>query len=355
MKKKIAYYLLAIFTNATLCAQVVLNANGPGNTYEEINNVLAPAYNVVEVPDCNHTKFGRHIDEIFDKQLNTNVFRFHAHKIPDNDRCKKFDRQRVEIKTYSKSPDNLKAIQGETVEYKWKFKLDKNFQPSSGFTHIHQIKSVGGPFASIPMITLTLRKATKDRLELRHTSTKDQSTIAKIDLSLLKGHWVEVTELIKYGDSGSYSIKIKRVSNEKILLNYFNNSIDTWQNGANFARQKWGIYRSLNSPDDLRDEEVLFANFSIEEINSLSVDDLNVYAENVFLSPNPSSEFVKIKNLKPKDFDSIVLYDTTGKAIILNKRLKKNKIDISGLQSGLYYIVFKKNKRAKKVLKCLVK
>ena len=45
-------------------------------------------------------------------------------------------------------------------------KLSADFQVSPNFTHLHQIKSVGGSFASIPMFTLTARKATPNRLEL---------------------------------------------------------------------------------------------------------------------------------------------------------------------------------------------
>ena len=56
------------------------------------------------------------------------------------------DRQRMEIKTYDKSPDNLVGVTGETVEYRWKFKLDSGFQPSASFTHLHQLKAVGGAF-----------------------------------------------------------------------------------------------------------------------------------------------------------------------------------------------------------------
>jgi len=127
------FYLLVIlslhFRIST--SQVILQADGPGNTYELINSVLAPGANVVEVPDCGHAEFGRHIDEVFDSVLNENVFRFHLHVTPDSDRCLYFDRQRCEIKTYSASPANLLAIEGELVEYKWKFKLDSGFQSSS--------------------------------------------------------------------------------------------------------------------------------------------------------------------------------------------------------------------------------
>ena len=54
----------------------VVTADGPGDTYELISSVLAPGSNPIEVPDCGHGDFGRHIEEVFDEELNTDVFRF---------------------------------------------------------------------------------------------------------------------------------------------------------------------------------------------------------------------------------------------------------------------------------------
>ena len=275
MKKYFLAFLLVGMQSAISFSQVVLDANGPGDTYELINSVLAPGYDVVEAPDCSHTAFGRHIDEVFDTDLNQNIFRFLIHVTPDNDRCQYFDRQRNEIKTYESSPDNLKGVSGETVVYKWKFKLPVGFQSTSSFTHIHQLKSVGGSLESMPMYTLTTRKGSPDKLELRYAVTDSQITLTQIDLTPLKGNWVDVTETITYGTSGSYSIVIKKVSDGSTLMNYTNNSIINWRAGASFVRPKWGIYRSLNSAADLRDEEVRFANFSIEEIDALSIQNSN--------------------------------------------------------------------------------
>ena len=178
--------------------QVELNADGPGNTYELITSILAPNNNPIEVPDCNHTEFGEHIDEIFDSELNTNVFRFHIHTALDNDRCINFDRQRNEIKTYDKSPDNLLGIENEKVIYKWKFKLEAGFQSSPNFTHLHQLKSVGGSLASMPMYTLTARKSTPDRLELRYAETDNAVTLKQSPLAPFIDTWLEVTETITY-------------------------------------------------------------------------------------------------------------------------------------------------------------
>lgn len=268
-----------IFSLQNAFSQVLLDANGGGDTYGLITSVLAPGHNPIEVPDCNHVDFGDHIDEIFDNDLNINVFRFHIHTTPDNDRCINFDRQRNEIKSYSQSPDNLLGVIGETVEYKWKFKLDAGFQSSPNFTHIHQLKAVGGSESSMPLITLTTRKNTPDELELRYAETTSQITLHEVDLTPFKGVWCEATETVTYGEKngaigerGTYDIVIKKVSDNSTLFNYSNNNIRMWKTDADFVRPKWGVYRSLNNVADLRDEAVLFANFSITETAILPVE-----------------------------------------------------------------------------------
>ncbi len=139
-------------------SQVVLKADEPGNTYELISSVLAPGNSPVESADYNklgnHSSFGRHIAEVWDADLKANVFEFYAHidyvntdktATTDNEPVADVaDKQRIEIKTYGPSPDNLKGTLGETITYQWKFKLPKGFQPSTNFTHLHQIKAVGG-------------------------------------------------------------------------------------------------------------------------------------------------------------------------------------------------------------------
>lgn len=245
---------------------IQLKADGPGDTYELITSILAPGYNPIEVPDCNHAAFGEHIDELYDNELNTNVFRFHIHVTPDNDRCINFDRQRNEIKTYNQSPDNLLGIQNETVVYKWKFKLPSGFQSSPNFTHIHQLKSVGGDLESMPMYTLTTRKGTPDIIQLRYAETNSQVTILETELEPFIDTWLEATETITYGSSGSYDIEIKRINDGVTLFSYSNESIINWRPNADFVRPKWGIYRSLINAQDLRDETILYADFSITEI-----------------------------------------------------------------------------------------
>lgn len=261
--------LLLFFISTQLRAQVTLRADGPGNTYELIESVLGSG-TAGEVPDCGHTSFGRHITEVFDSQLNKNVFVFHIHVTPDNDRCNgSTDRQRNEIKTQSSSPANVKGSLNETVTYRWKFKLDAGFIPTANFCHIHQIKAGDGDDGA-PIITITPRAGNPQKLQIIH-STGSGGTggeIHSVNLSSFKGVWVEVFEKIKYSTSGSYEVVIKRVSDGATLLSYSNSNINMWRDGTTFCRPKWGIYRSLNSISELRDEQVRFADFCIAEGNA---------------------------------------------------------------------------------------
>ena len=331
MKKIILSLFILSFSN--LNAQLILNADGPGNTYELITSKLAPGYNPVEVPDCGHTNFERHIDEIFDSELNENVFRFHIHTSEDDDRCINFDRQRNEIKTYNQSPDSLLGITGEVVKYQWKFKLDADFQSSPKFTHIHQLKAVGGTEASMPLITLTTRKGTPDELELRYAESTSQVTLHEVDLTPFKGTWCEVTETVTYGESGTYDIIIKKVSDNSTLFEYSNNSIRMWKTQADFIRPKWGIYRSLLFSDDLRDEEVLFANFSIEETLVTSLPE--ILTTKIQLYPNPTEDAIQVIGIS-QDL-TYKIFDSNGRQALEGKT-HNNLISLSKLPKGVYLI-----------------
>jgi hypothetical protein len=84
-----------------------------------------------------------------------------------------------------------------------------------------------------------------------------------VELAPFKGTWIEAVEKIKFGTHGTYSLVLKRVSDGAELLSYSSTDIDLWRSGATFIRPKWGIYRSLNNKERLRDEKVWFADFAI--------------------------------------------------------------------------------------------
>lgn len=346
-------HILILFLCISVCilssnSQIVLDADGPGNTYELINSVLAPGYDVVEVPDCAHPDFGRHITESWDAQLNRYVFDFHIHVTPDNDRCINFDRQRNEIKTYDKSPANLIGVAGETVTYKWKFKIPSGFQVSSNFTHLHQIKAVGGD-ESDPIFCLTARKGNPNRMELNYyvQSRLSAARLATANLSLFENTWVEVTERIKIDNvNGMYSIVIKNVSTGATILSYSNNQMLTIRSDNAFIRPKWGIYRSLLNAQDLRDEIVKFASFSIEEDTSTFVRPVTGTKPKILLTQAAGYGNTTLNyTLECQSRVSLQVLDIVGKQIkiLINDQVQQPgeywlKFDNKVLKDGIYIV-----------------
>jgi hypothetical protein len=256
-------FLLLLCCSSAAYTQVTLSADGPGNTYALIESKGFG----IESPDCGHTSFGPHVTEVFDNILGKNVFVFHSHATADDDRCGSQDRVRMEIKGGSGSPAAMQHTQGQTAYYRWKFKLDAGFIPSSRFTHIFQIKAIEGD-AGAPLITITPRAGNPQRMQIIHSAGEGSGslgTVHQVDLAPFKGTWVEA--YVKYksseGSAGTFEITLKRVSDGTTLLSYSRTGIDMWREGADYNRGKWGVYRGKD--DVLRDEQVRFADFCISE------------------------------------------------------------------------------------------
>lgn len=285
--KKNLFTLFYLITLPLIAQKAVteLRADGPGNTYDLINSKFAiKNTSVIEAPglkigDCdNHSWYinsegtSDHITEIYDPEKG-NIFEFVIHLKEDKDRnkCNKKDRQRNEIKIHNSSPENLKGNIGETFIYQWSMKLPKDFQVSNSFTHFHQLKSKGGIVEEekIPLITITGYKKSKgDEMHVRYSGTTEQNTVAKASFDEFRGQWVNFSERIKYKKGkGEYELLITNQKTGKIILNYKSKKMITYKKDALFMRPKWGIYRSILHPDQLKDEKVFYEFFKITEIN----------------------------------------------------------------------------------------
>lgn len=254
---------LLLLTKVPLQAQVTLSATGSGTAYALIGSKGFGNEN----PDCRHPSFGQHVTQVFDNTLGKYVFVFHSHADADDDRCTNEDRVRMEIKGGSGSPAAMQHTQGQTAYYRWKFKLDAGFIPSSRFTHIFQIKAIEGD-AGAPLITITPRAGNPQKMQIIHSSGEGSGslgTVKQVDLAPFKGNWIEA--YVKYkssdGSAGTFEITLTRVSDGAVLLSYTNNSLDMWRTGAAYNRGKWGVYRGKH--DVLRDEQVRFNDFCITE------------------------------------------------------------------------------------------
>lgn len=257
--KYVSYVILVVNLTA---AKIWLNADGYSNTYALINSSFGG--NALELPDCSHQNFGPHITQQMDSKLNRSVFIFHIHLHFDNDRCKRNDRQRVEIKVPNGAVKNLKGYEGETVSLSWNFRLDSNFQVNPNFCSLHQIKVKGGDDA-LPIITINARSRGRNKyLEVIHNGRGVNRSVLKLEnLTKFLGRWIHAKEELTYGQSGKYSLLLSTLDTEETLLSVTRNEIDLWRDNAEYARPKWGIYRSLESIDGLRDEDVFFDNICI--------------------------------------------------------------------------------------------
>lgn len=173
------------------------------------------------------------------------------------------------------------GFEGEEMVFKWKFLLPKGLLTTKNFTHIHQLKGIdnkaGTADVSTPLITFTCRttgseQKQKQVLQVRHHDrhTGALKTMADADLSLLMGHWVEVTERVRFGEKGLYSVIINDVKTGKQVLRVDTEACDMWRTDCAGLRPKWGIYRYIGEDRSmenlLRDEELRFADFSILKI-----------------------------------------------------------------------------------------
>ena len=84
---------------------------------------------------------------------------------------------------------------GDTMTYRWRFRLPLGFQVSHSFTHLHQLKAVDGD-DEMPLITLTARKGTPNVLQLIYIDSLGETHLLKSDTELqwcdLNGESIEV-------------------------------------------------------------------------------------------------------------------------------------------------------------------
>lgn len=147
------------------------------------------------------------------------------------------------------------------MTHSWMFKIPAGFQPSESFTHLHQLKAVGGDDTN-PIITLTPRRqSTGNTLELIYINAAEKTTKLKVvDLAPFMNTWIKAQESVTYGEQGKYSLSVSVSSTGAVLMNYSSSSMQIWRSGAGYYRGKWGIYRSLKNRNQLRDEIVQFDN-----------------------------------------------------------------------------------------------
>ena len=240
----------------------------------------------IESPDLysgNHTEV-EHIIEDTDSVVG-NHFVFLAHRDLDKDRDKSsIDRQRNEIKTFGRSDPTLLGYQGETVQYQWRFKVSADMELSRKFSHFFQIKAKNASENNAngndeqPIITISGAQHPRlgNELQVRYNAGSKPSGertkgeyLARVDWNLITDEWVEVLVQVTYAEQGEFSLVLTRIRDDAVILDINKTNIDTWRGNdeGDFARPKWGIYRSIADKQSLRaeEEQVRFVDFTIRK------------------------------------------------------------------------------------------
>jgi hypothetical protein len=357
-KKKVIAAVLLSITLSTFTAALSASAattswtsDGPStgdSAYTIIRNALGT--DAIEAPDVGSSAChsGAHITETTSSPIG-NAFRFILHKDNDCDVTGTTSgNQRNEIKVYQDSAASLKALEGDTFTYKWKFKIDSTMMVSQRFTHIFQLKSESGD-NDHPIVTFTgAKKSGVDKFEIRHSasSTASDEIVASMNWADIIGKSVEATVTATMSNSGSLAITLKDISNNSTLLS-FTGTRDMWRDG-NFIRPKWGIYRNVSDyPSQLNDAIVLFADMSISngtggggtgtlfynlDASSTSYLEAETYTSN----PSPSSKFVSVSCGTCSNGTYMHTPDGSGDFMAGVDNFLKYELNVSG--SGTTYI-----------------
>ena len=241
------------------------------DAYDLIRDFGGP--NPIEAPDLypiNHPGV-RHIYEDYDPDIGNHfVFISHRDIDIDRDRVENDDRQRNEIKTYASSEEAVKGFENETFIYRWKFKINASMEVSTRFTHLFQLKAVGGE-DSHPILTISgAERSGADGIEVRYSPLQADTILDREVWSMVTGEWLEAYCRVTFADSGDLRLIVTRMSDDAVIFDLDERGLDLWrgEDPSHFVRPKWGIYRSILDWDNLRpdEESVRFANFSVSEV-----------------------------------------------------------------------------------------
>ena len=227
----------------------------------------------IEAPDLLKKIEGQsdRIRIVRDKKI-TSAFEFLIHRDLDGDRDKIWpigkERQRNEIKGYQGSPEPMKGKLNQTHHIKWYLKIDKSFQINKEFCHFFQLKAVGSKNIDYPVLTLSgVTDRGKPQLQLQWWSEVNSGRIFLSDWENCKGKWLICECKANYAKSGSILFSIRSLESTMNIKKKLKN-VQTWRNGFEFVRPKWGIYRSLAKEKNKLNpqDQIWMNNFSIRKI-----------------------------------------------------------------------------------------
>lgn len=165
-------------------------------------------------------------------------FRF---DMPLKERDTETDRQRNEVKGMRQNGSVLKIQQNQTWRVTWQVFMPTSLTATDHFTHISQIKV---PDFGSPLLTMSLHESGGPKVELRYYDKNGNMTAhSPTNLTPLQNTWIDVALEVKASHSGYVRWTIANAGSTVVDTKF---DADMWRD-LNYLRQKWGIYRSVQS------------------------------------------------------------------------------------------------------------
>jgi chitin-binding protein len=171
------------------------------------------------------------------------------------DRDSSRDRQRNEAVGMRQNGALLKMLPGQTWKLAWDLYIPAALRATNSFTHIHQLKMPGSGSAPIFVMSLRLSRG-KPTIETQVAYKGIH--VGDTPLEPLHDKWIR-TEF-EYGIGNSGHVRWTLKDGAQTVLDVTRTNVDLFIDDR--TRPKWGIYRSLRDPANLRDCYLLIRNVS---------------------------------------------------------------------------------------------
>lgn len=229
-------------------------------------------YDYVEHPEGNNASknspsdIGSHIEFVNDAARGKYVFKLTAHAEANEDGSIKClddamnagnnqDRQVNQFSPQTGAGNHdVCGNYGETVIYDWYMKIPADFKPINERNHLFYFipKEDGGERSGNAVIALNAYGDDKDgknaRFQIIHNGqTKAGGNNAKLVDNLkmddFRNEWVHITIEVLYSYQGTLKVKMERVSDGKVIVDYSKTNIELWRDNCIDMRAYFGIRR----------------------------------------------------------------------------------------------------------------
>ena len=229
-------------------------------------------YDYVEHPEGNNvdknspSDIGSHIEFVNDAARGKYVFKLTAHAEANEDGSIKClddamdagnnqDRQVNQFSPQTGAGNHdVCGNYGETVIYDWYMKIPADFKPINERNHLFYFipKEDGGERKGNAVIALNAYGDDKDgknaRFQIIHNGqTKAGGNNAKLVDNLkmddFRNEWVHITIEVLYSYQGTLKVKMERVSDGKVIVDYSKTNIELWRDNCIDMHAYFGIRR----------------------------------------------------------------------------------------------------------------